>query len=219
MSSHTYPNTASAEGRPATIDRPAYFGSHMNPAKVINGSGDPLNSFVATESREVRLPPGIDREAFNAAIKELRQVIGEKFVEVNDVPLNPGNYDAPPLSHDPCTLPPSLLPRDPDAFQTGCSTRTTLLPLAPSTPSTRYVLRWLAREREELTVLVQDEVVSIVKWANVHKIPLWPISIGRNLGYGGSAPRVAGSLIVHLGRRCVKERLCEIRRADDANAG
>jgi FAD/FMN-containing dehydrogenase len=29
-----------------------------------------------------------------------------------------------------------------------------------------------------------DDVKVIVKWANEHLIPLYPISIGRNLGYG-----------------------------------
>lgn len=45
------------------------------------------------------------------------------------------------------------------------------------------------------------EVQTIVKWANKYKIPLYPISIGRNLGYGGSAPRVRGSVILDLGSR------------------
>ena len=45
------------------------------------------------------------------------------------------------------------------------------------------------------------EVQLIVRWANQHLIPLYPISIGRNLGYGGAAPRVRGSVVVDLGRR------------------
>jgi hypothetical protein len=40
-----------------------------------------------------------------------------------------------------------------------------------------------------------------VKWANKHKIPIFPISIGRNLGYGGAAPRVRGSVVVDMGKR------------------
>ena len=31
------------------------------------------------------------------------------------------------------------------------------------------------------------EVQVIVRWANKYKIPVYPISIGRNLGYGGAA--------------------------------
>ncbi|KAF2643710.1 FAD-linked oxidase-like protein [Massarina eburnea CBS 473.64] len=46
-----------------------------------------------------------------------------------------------------------------------------------------------------------DDVKIIVKWANKNLIPLFPISIGRNLGYGGSAPRVRGSVTIDLGRR------------------
>jgi FAD/FMN-containing dehydrogenase len=45
------------------------------------------------------------------------------------------------------------------------------------------------------------ETVIIVKWANKHKIPIFPISIGRNLGYGGAAPRVRGSVVVDMGKR------------------
>ena len=33
-----------------------------------------------------------------------------------------------------------------------------------------------------------EEVQKIVKTANEYKIPLYPISTGKNLGYGGSAP-------------------------------
>jgi FAD/FMN-containing dehydrogenase len=46
-----------------------------------------------------------------------------------------------------------------------------------------------------------EEVSSVVKWANEYEIPLWPISMGRNLGYGGAAPRVRGSIVLDLGKR------------------
>ncbi|KAI1760584.1 vanillyl alcohol oxidase [Hypoxylon sp. FL1150] len=46
-----------------------------------------------------------------------------------------------------------------------------------------------------------EEVQATVRWANKFKIPLYPISIGRNLGYGGAAPRVPGGVVVDLGRR------------------
>ncbi|KAE8330281.1 hypothetical protein BDV39DRAFT_202086 [Aspergillus sergii] len=46
-----------------------------------------------------------------------------------------------------------------------------------------------------------EDVQEIVRWANKFRIPIFPISIGRNLGYGGAAPRVRGSVVVDLGRR------------------
>ncbi|KAK4655455.1 hypothetical protein QC762_302680 [Podospora pseudocomata] len=49
-----------------------------------------------------------------------------------------------------------------------------------------------------------DEVVKMVKWANRWLVPIFPISMGRNLGYGGAAPRVRGSVTVDLGRRMNK---------------
>lgn len=45
-----------------------------------------------------------------------------------------------------------------------------------------------------------EQVQAIVRVANEYKIPLYPISTGKNLGYGGSAPIVSGSLIVDLKR-------------------
>ncbi|OAA65567.1 Vanillyl-alcohol oxidase, C-terminal subdomain 1 [Niveomyces insectorum RCEF 264] len=46
-----------------------------------------------------------------------------------------------------------------------------------------------------------EDVQTVVRWANKHLIPIFPISMGRNLGYGGAAPRVRGSVVVDLGRR------------------
>jgi 4-cresol dehydrogenase (hydroxylating) flavoprotein subunit len=45
-----------------------------------------------------------------------------------------------------------------------------------------------------------DEVQAIVRLANEHKTPLWPISRGKNLGYGANAPRMPGSIVLDLGR-------------------
>jgi len=48
------------------------------------------------------------------------------------------------------------------------------------------------------------EVQQIVQVANEYLIPLHAISTGKNLGYGGAAPRVAGSVVVHVGKRLNK---------------
>jgi 4-cresol dehydrogenase (hydroxylating) len=45
-----------------------------------------------------------------------------------------------------------------------------------------------------------EEVQAVVRIANEHKIPLWPISRGKNLGYGGSAPCMSGTVVLDLGR-------------------
>ena len=45
-----------------------------------------------------------------------------------------------------------------------------------------------------------DEVRAIVRIAQQRRVPLWPISRGKNLGYGGSAPRLSGSIVVDLSR-------------------
>ncbi len=45
-----------------------------------------------------------------------------------------------------------------------------------------------------------EEVQAIVRIANRFKIPLYPISTGRNLGYGGSAPVYSHSVVLDLKR-------------------
>jgi 4-cresol dehydrogenase (hydroxylating) len=45
-----------------------------------------------------------------------------------------------------------------------------------------------------------EQVQAIVHTANRHKIPLHPISTGKNFAYGGPAPNVRGSVVVDLKR-------------------
>ncbi|KAB8290465.1 hypothetical protein EYC80_010896 [Monilinia laxa] len=45
-----------------------------------------------------------------------------------------------------------------------------------------------------------EEVQAIVRLCNEFEIPLWPFSIGRNVGYGGAAPRVPGSVGLDMGK-------------------
>jgi len=44
------------------------------------------------------------------------------------------------------------------------------------------------------------QVQEIVKVAGKHGIPLWTMSTGKNLAYGGSAPRVSGTVVLDLKR-------------------
>lgn len=45
-----------------------------------------------------------------------------------------------------------------------------------------------------------EEVQAVVRAANARRIPLYPISTGRNLAYGGSAPLYSGSVVLDLKR-------------------
>ncbi|KAJ9144931.1 hypothetical protein NKR23_g5732 [Pleurostoma richardsiae] len=45
-----------------------------------------------------------------------------------------------------------------------------------------------------------EEVQQIVKLANTYKVPLWTVSRGKNLGYGGSSPVVKGIIVLDLHR-------------------
>ena len=45
-----------------------------------------------------------------------------------------------------------------------------------------------------------EQIQAIVQIANRRRIPLYPISTGRNLGYGGSAPNLTGTVVLDLKR-------------------
>lgn len=49
-----------------------------------------------------------------------------------------------------------------------------------------------------------EEVQEIVRIANKYKVPLSPVSTGKNLGYGGAAPRMSGAVVVNTGERMKK---------------
>ncbi|KAK4155379.1 hypothetical protein C8A00DRAFT_13594 [Chaetomidium leptoderma] len=75
-------------------------------------------------------------------------------------------------------------------------------------PNTHDMMTILDEEEFVASAIVYpgstEEVQQVVNWANKHRIPVFPISMGRNLGYGGAAPRVRGSVTVDLGRRMNK---------------
>lgn len=45
-----------------------------------------------------------------------------------------------------------------------------------------------------------EEVQAVVRIANKYRIPIYPISTGKNLGYGGAAPALSGSVVLDLKR-------------------
>ncbi|MBN8831522.1 MAG: FAD-dependent oxidoreductase, partial [Sphingomonadales bacterium] len=45
-----------------------------------------------------------------------------------------------------------------------------------------------------------EEVQAVVRIVNEHKLPLWTVGRGKNLGYGTAAPRMPGSMVLDLGR-------------------
>jgi FAD/FMN-containing dehydrogenase len=55
-----------------------------------------------------------------------------------------------------------------------------------------------------------EEVQQIVRIANRYRVPLYPISTGKNLGYGGSAPAYSGCVVLDLKRM---NRILEVNEA------
>lgn len=60
--------------------------------------------------------------------------------------------------------------------------------------------RELHRNSRVSSVASVDDLRTVLKIANETKIPLWIVSRGKNMGYGGPAPVVPGSVILDLHR-------------------
>ncbi|WP_206952592.1 FAD-binding oxidoreductase [Trinickia acidisoli] len=45
-----------------------------------------------------------------------------------------------------------------------------------------------------------DEIREVLAIARAYRLPLWPVSTGRNFAYGGGAPRLTGSVVLDLRR-------------------
>src|SRR5690554_3685893 len=106
------------------------------------------------------LPPGVGAEAFEAAMRELRAIVGDEWVFTADEDLQPYRDHFSYLKDQPNEPVPSAA---------------------------------VAPDRVE-------QVQAVVRIANRHKIPLYPISTGKNFAYGGPAPNVRGSVTVDLKR-------------------
>jgi 4-cresol dehydrogenase (hydroxylating) len=55
-----------------------------------------------------------------------------------------------------------------------------------------------------------DEIRGVLAVARAYRLPLWPVSTGRNFAYGGAAPRVSGSVVLDLKRM---NRIIEVDEA------
>ncbi|MDJ1371905.1 FAD-binding oxidoreductase [Gulosibacter molinativorax] len=80
------------------------------------------------------------------------------------------------IGDDKVTVDPTALADFVDPYQVAGES--TLLPSAATMPATT------------------EDVQEIVRIANEYKVPLWPISRGKNNGYGGAAPWVRGAVMV-----------------------
>ncbi|TIC95202.1 Vanillyl-alcohol oxidase [Colletotrichum higginsianum] len=56
------------------------------------------------------------------------------------------------------------------------------------------------------------DIQAVVKLCNEFLVPVWTFSKGHNIGYGGAAPRVSGSLVMNLGTHM--NRILEVNAED-----
>ncbi len=109
-------------------------------------------------SKYIALPKGVSEKAFDAAIREYREILGEANVFTDEGHL---------VSYSKIMIPDSTENHQPSAAICPAST---------------------------------EEVQLCVAVCNKYKVPVWPISTGRNLGYGSAAPGSRGQVVMDLRR-------------------
>lgn len=150
---------------------------------------DTRSSALPLRLRPLVLPPKLTNGDFNEFILEVIGLVGTENVEIitSKDQIEDGTYTNPKHTHDPHHI------LEQDYFLASAI-------VAPrSVADVQYAIpEDLGSEfwEETLTSLPR----SIVRLANKISFPLWPISIGRNSGYGGAAPRVSGSIVVDMGK-------------------
>ncbi|EEU39698.1 uncharacterized protein NECHADRAFT_43965 [Fusarium vanettenii 77-13-4] len=133
-----------------------------------------VNDLGSLEDSVLVLPPDVSASAFREMLLEMAKVVGNDNVTVHTRQSMKADEDGHYYN----------LPKEHDLF---------------------YVL-----EKEHFLAGAvacpgsTEEVSAVVKLANKYLTPLWPVSIGRNLGYGGAAPRLRGSIVLDLGSRMNK---------------
>ena len=108
----------------------------------------------------MRLPPGIKREDFAAALEKFATAVGPEWVYTADADVD--------------------LYRD--AYSPFPGEAGEIIPAAAVAPAD------------------VEQVQQVLRVANAHRVPIYPISTGKNLGYGGSAPVLSGSVVLDLKR-------------------
>jgi len=114
------------------------------------------------------LPPNVSPSDFDAALSDLRKVVGRDYVfigEETDSYLDPYS------------------PTDNENYRPSAA-------VAPKTV---------------------EEVQGCLDVANKYSVPMWPISTGKNLAYGGASPAMAGTMVLDLKRM---NRIIEVNEED-----
>lgn len=104
------------------------------------------------------LPKGMTATAFDAAIKELKAIVGADNVFADAEAI---------LPYEKKFIPDTVRKYRPSGAVTPAST---------------------------------EEVQAIIRIANKYRLPLWPVSTGKNMGYGMTSPATPGQMILDLKR-------------------
>lgn len=164
MSSNPVPPTPTLSEKHSGIPSRLYEKAQYAKSLIVDIATKEQND----RKRGVAIPAGVEKNTYMKAFDELAQQLGKENVELNDQPLKDGWY----MEREYIVF----------FFKSACANDVmTDLMIDPNTHDAMHVL-----DEEEFVASAvvypgsTEEVQKIVLWANKYKIPIFPISIGRN---------------------------------------
>jgi len=152
----------------------------------------PDGTHARDRSAPLVLPPKTSLEVFRQFMQRLESVVGTENATVvsSDDELQHDDYMDPSKAHDVSGRPfPSHVVESRQADHPQ---------MYHVLPKQHFISSAVVAPRDV------PEVQAIMRLCNEFEIPVWPFSIGRNVGYGGAAPRVPGSIGLDMGRNMRK---------------
>jgi FAD/FMN-containing dehydrogenase len=154
----------------------------------------PVGTHAEDRAAPLVLPPKTSLEVFRQFMQRMEDIVGTENATVvsSDDELQHENYMDPSKAHDVSGRPFSNNKVSFDGRQADQQQMYHVL------PKQHFVSSAVVAPRDI------PEVQAIMRLCNKFEIPVWPFSIGRNVGYGGAAPRVPGSIGIDMGRNMRK---------------
>jgi FAD/FMN-containing dehydrogenase len=138
--------------------------------KLVGNTTSAIQHHQSNGTPDYVLAPDVTIEHFEGFLKDARSIVGDEHVHVNISSKGEDQEKGDYLN----------MPRYTDFF--------------PINDAEKYMAS------AHIQPANVEQVQKVVEAANKYGQPLHPISIGRNLGYGGSSPRLRGTTILDLKR-------------------
>lgn len=182
------------------------LGGHTFKNTVGNENGHANGNGHSGYPTQYVLPPDVDESAFLAFIDDAKRIVGSEHVVVNVSPEHQAQAD---YDRQPKFYVSPMVTGDVSMFLDNVEIDSQVSASLVHLLQDFFAIQ--PKDENMSSAVIQpdsaEQVSELVKSANKHKMPISPVSIGRNLGYGGTAPRLRGTATIDMKRM---DRILEV---------